>query len=201
MDNLEVAYRKARRGKGWKRNVKKFEEDITGNLLKIQEILLNRTYHTSTYQTKKVFEPKERTIYVLPFYPDRLIQHAIMNILEPIWDKLFIHDSYACRKNKGIHVGSLRVMDFIRKNNYCLQCDISKFYPSMNHDVLYKIVQKKIKCKDTLCSFMELMSHIHSNLLFILIFKHTFIWIINNIIIHFRIFCKRKIRHKRCVFP
>lgn len=145
-----MAYHKARRGKGWQRNVKNFEEDIPGNLKKIQEMLINRTYHTSIYQTKKVFEPKERTIYVLPFYPDRLIQHAIMNVLEPIWDKLFIYDSYACRKNKGTQAGSLRAMEFIRKNDYCLQCDISKFYPSMNHDVLYRIVQQKIKCPDTL---------------------------------------------------
>ena len=150
MENLELAYIKARRGKSWQKNVQRFEEDVPGNLKRIQEMLINKTYHTSRYQTKKVYEPKERTIYVLPFYPDRLIQHAIMNVLEPIWDNLFIYDSYACRKNKGIHVGSLRTMEFIRKNDYCLQCDISKFYPSMNHDVLFGIVQRKIKCPDTL---------------------------------------------------
>ena len=150
MENLELAYLKARRGKSWQKNVQNFEKDVLGNLAKIQDVLKNRTYHTSTYQTKKVFEPKERTIYVLPFYPDRLIQHAIMNVLEPIWDKLFIHDSYACRKNKGTHAGSLRAMEFIRKNDYCLQCDVSKFYPSINHDVLFRIVQRKIKCPDTL---------------------------------------------------
>lgn len=150
MANLELAYQKARRGKGWQRNVKEFEKDIPGNLKAIHDMLLNRTYTTSVYKIKKVYEPKERTIYVLPFYPDRIVQHAIMNVLEPIWDSLFIYDSYACRKGKGIHAGSKRTMEFIRKNKYCLQCDISKFYPSVNHDVLYDIVQRKIKCPDTL---------------------------------------------------
>lgn len=65
-----------------------------------RESLINGTYKTSGYRQKKIYEPKERTIYILPFYPDRIVHHAIMNILEPIWDKLFISDSYACRKNK-----------------------------------------------------------------------------------------------------
>lgn len=150
MDNLELAYRKARRGKGWQTVVKRVEKDVPGHLQRIQDMLLSKTYTTSPYKLKKIFEPKERLIYVLPFYPDRIIQHAVMNVLEPIWDSLFIYDSYACRVGKGIHKGSLRTMEFIRKNKYCLKCDISKFYPSINHNIAYDIIQRKIKCPDTL---------------------------------------------------
>jgi len=78
------------------------------------------------------------------------VQHALMDVVEPIWDKLFIYDSYACRKGKGIHSGSRRTMEFIRQGGYCLKMDVSKFYASINHDILYEIVQRKIKCPDTL---------------------------------------------------
>ena len=113
-------------------------------------MLIKKTFNTSNYRTKIINEPKKREIYILPFNPDRIIQHALMNIIEPIWEKLFIFDSYACRVGKGIHAGSKRNMDFIRKNKYCLKCDISKFYLSVKHDILFKIIQRKIKCADTL---------------------------------------------------
>lgn len=86
-----------------------------------------------------IYEPKMRTIYILPFYPDRIVQHAIMNVLEPIWDNRLIHDTYACRLNKGQHKGSRRCMQFVKRNRYCLKCDISKFYPSINHEKLLQI--------------------------------------------------------------
>ena len=149
-DNLRLAYEKARRGKSRMRNVQRFERDVDGNLERIRRSLLDVTFTTSAYQVKKIHEPKERDIYVLPFAPDRIVQHAVMNILEPIWDALFIDDSYACRTGKGIHAGSLRTMEFVRVYRYVLKCDIAKFYPSIDHDVLYEIVQRKIKCPDTL---------------------------------------------------
>ena len=150
IDNLRLAYQKAKKGKSKKASVIKFSQNIEENLLKIQESLVNKTFTTSHYTIKNVYEPKERLIHVLPFAPDRIVQHAIMNVLEPIWDKLFISDSYACRIGKGIHKGSHKTMEFVRRYKYCLKCDVSKFYPSINHNILYKIICKKIKCKDTL---------------------------------------------------
>lgn len=152
IDNIILAYKKARKGKSWQNTIKIFESDLENNLLKIQDSLINKTFTTSEYTLKQIYEPKERTIYRLPFNPDRIIQHSIMNILEPIWDNLFIYDSYSCRKCKGIHKASRRTMEFIRNtpNGYCLKMDISKFYPSINHDILCDIIKQKIKCKDTL---------------------------------------------------
>ena len=150
IENIRSAYIKAKKGKSWQNTVKKFESNLEENLLGIQKMLINKTYKTSGYVTKRIFEPKERLIYKLPFAPDRIVQHAIMNILEPIWEGFFIDDSYACRKNKGIHSGSKRTMEFVRRNKYCLKGDMAKFYPNMNHDILFKIICRKIKDQEVL---------------------------------------------------
>ena len=149
-DNLLLAYKKAKKHKNWQQKVIRVEKDLDNLIEGLRLSLINGTYKTAEYRTKKIYEPKERTIYVLPFYPDRIVHHAIMNILEPIWDNLFISDSYACRNGKGQHKGSQKCMEFVRKNKYCLKCDISKFYPSINHEILKLIIRKKIKCKRTL---------------------------------------------------
>lgn len=150
IDNLCQAYRKARKGKTSKSAVKRFDCDPEKRLAKIQSQLIEGTFNTSAYHTKWVFEPKQRLIYVLPFNPDRIVQHAIMNVIEPIWDRMLVSDTYACRAGKGIHAGSRRVMEFVRRYKYCLKCDISKFYPSVDHDILFGIIQRKIKCRRTL---------------------------------------------------
>ena len=150
LENIHLAYQRARRGKGWQKKVQAFEKDIDSNLEDIRQSLIRKTFRTSSYRTKKIYEPKERDIFILPFAPDRIVQHALMNVIAPIWDNLFYFHSYACRDGKGIHAGSRKTMEYVRKNKYCLKMDISKFYSSINHDILYKIIQKKIKCKDTL---------------------------------------------------
>lgn len=149
-DNLYEAYCKARRGKRWQNVVKEFERDIDGNLERLQNALITKSFHTAPYRTKVIREPKERIIFILPFYPDRIVQHALIQLVGPIWDRLFIYDSYACRVDKGIHRGSTRTMEFLGKNRYVLKADISKFYPSIDHDILYEIIQRKVKCSDTL---------------------------------------------------
>jgi RNA-directed DNA polymerase len=159
-ENLYKAYRKARRGKSRMKNVQKFEKSLKDNLLKIKIALMNKTFKTSPYQIKKIHEPKERDIYILPFNPDRIVQHAAMNVIEPIWDKLFIQDSYACRTGKGIHAGSSKTMQYVRQYRYCLKCDISKFYPSIRHDTVFDIVKKKIKCPETLWLLKEIINSV-----------------------------------------
>ncbi|MCX6726176.1 MAG: reverse transcriptase/maturase family protein [Candidatus Shapirobacteria bacterium] len=163
IDNLRKAYLNAKKGKGWQNTVKNFEKNLEDNLLAIQKSLIDKTFTTSKYKIKTIKEPKRREIFILPFAPDRIIQHALMNILEPIWDSLFIFDSYACRKGKGIHKGSQRTMRAVRNNKYCLKMDISKFYPSMEHDILFKIVKKKIKCPDTLWLIKDIIYSIGNN--------------------------------------
>lgn len=149
-DNIYTAYRLARRGKGRMANVRRFAKDEAASLERIRDMLICKTFHTQQYQEKIVFEPKRRTIYVLPFYPDRIVQHALMRVVAPIWQALFIADTYACIQGRGIHAGSRRTMEFVRRNAFCLKCDIRSFYMTVDHEILLSIIRRKIKCPDTL---------------------------------------------------
>jgi len=162
MDNIELAYSKAKRRKTWKRSVKKVEKNREKLLKKIQNMLTNHTYKTSAYHTKIIHEPKERLIYILPFYPDRIIHHAVMNVLEPVWDSLLISDTYSCRKGKGQHKASRKCMQYVKKYEYCMQFDIRKFYPSLHHETLKKIIRKKIKDKEVLMLLDEIIDSTHT---------------------------------------
>ena len=148
--NIVAAYHLARRGKRHMPAVQAFERAPESNLRAIQSSLTEKTFCTSHYLTRTIYEPKKRTIYILRFAPDRIVQHALMRIVAPIWQKMFIRDSYACIVGRGIHAGSLRTMEFVRRNKYCLKCDIKSFYQSVNHDILFSIITRKIKCYDTL---------------------------------------------------
>ena len=154
-ENICEAYHKAALGRRYTYEVLSFRNNLEENLIKIQEDLNDKTYQPGNYWKFTLYEPKRRTIYVSPFR-DRVVHHAIMNIIEPIWDHLFIYDSYACRKFKGSHDAMYRVVKFFRETKqqyervYCLKGDVSKFFPSINHHILMEIIGRKIKCKDTL---------------------------------------------------
>ena len=144
MDNLALAAKKAVRSKKNKPETKYFLKHQTELLSKLQEMLNSGSFQTSEYRVRKIFEPKERYIYILPLYPDHIIHHALINILGPIWQRTFIKDSYACIPGKGLHKASVAIMRFVRRNKYVLQCDIRKFYPSINHQIMFDIIKKKI---------------------------------------------------------
>jgi len=151
-ENLYNAYLKARRGKNDVAEVLKFNYNLEDELLKLQQELKNQTYKTGEYRHFIIFEPKERKISALPFR-DRIIHHAVCNIIEPVFEKKFIYDSYACRKTKGTHAGADRIQKFIRKvsdNYYVLKCDVSKYFPSVNHEILKQIIREKIADKKLL---------------------------------------------------
>ena len=161
-ENIELAFDKAKKGKTWQNSVKEVERDREAKLAALREALVNGTFTTSPYKVKIIHEPKERQIYILPFYPDRIVQHAIMNVVVPIWDNMMIKDSYACRKGKGQHVGSKRCMQFVRRNAWVCQFDVSKFYPSIHHAKLMEVIQKKIKDVRVLDLFRNIINSIGS---------------------------------------
>ncbi len=158
-DNLYRAYDKARQRKSKNYGVLMFEKNLDENLTKIQRELLDGTYRTSEYETFTIFEPKERLIFRLPFR-DRVVQHAIMNIVEPIWTPIFISHTYSCIKGRGIH-GALKHLKKGLKDKtetqYCLKLDIKKFYPSIDHDILKTIIRKKIKDNQLLTLLDEII--------------------------------------------
>ena len=146
-DNIYNAYLKAKQGKSHSYGVLCFEKYLVENIIEIQEELISETYKTSEYENFMIHDPKERLIFRLPF-KDRVVQHAIMNILEPIWNSIFASCTYSCIKGRGIH-GVLRHLKRDLKDvdntKYCLKLDIKKFYPSVNHEVLKEIIRRKIK--------------------------------------------------------
>lgn len=153
LDNLRLADEKARKGKTKQYGVRLHDKNREANILALHESLKNHSFKTSEYTTFTIYEPKERLIFRLPYYPDRILHHAIMNILEPIWVSVFCKDTYSCIKGRGIHAAMQNVKKAMkdRKNTrYCLKVDIKKFYPSIDHDILKQIIRKKIKCKETL---------------------------------------------------
>ena len=149
LDNLRLADMKARKGKAKSYGVKVHDQNRDANLLALHESLENGTFKTSKYYTFTIFEPKERLIYRLPYYPDRILHHAIMNVLEPIWVSVFTKDTYSCIKKRGIHLCAKNVKRALKQDpegtKYCLKIDVRKFYPSIDHELLKGVVRRKIK--------------------------------------------------------
>lgn len=161
IENLRQADEKARRGKLKTYGVRVHDRNREANIEALHEALRTKTYKTSSYDVFTIFEPKERLIFRLPYYPDRIVHHAIMNVLEPIWERVFTHNTYSCIKKRGIEGCARQVDKIIRKYRgkplYCLKIDIKKFYPSIDHEVLKQIVRKKIKDSDLLWLLDEII--------------------------------------------
>lgn len=148
LDNLYLADKNARKGKhSW--GIYKHDGNQDSNLKALSKALKFCTFTTSDYSTFIIYEPKERLIYRLPYYPDRIAQWAIMNIMEPIWTKIFVGHSYSCIKGRGILGVSKHLRRDLKKDirgtEWCLKLDIRKFYPSVKHPILKQIIRKKIK--------------------------------------------------------
>ena len=161
IENLQLADNKARKGKLKSYGVRRHDRDREQNLLNLHYALKNKTFRNSEYDTFKIYEPKERTIFRLPYYPDRIVHHAIMNVLEPIWMSVFTKDTYSCIKNRGIHAAANSLKKTLKADKkgtkFCLKMDITKFYPSINHDILKSIIRRKIKDKDLLWLLDEII--------------------------------------------
>jgi len=160
--NLILAYKKARKGKSKKNYVKDFEMELRANIKKLQNELENQTYKPNPLEIFILRDPKTRRISKADFR-DRIVHHAIINILEPIFDKTFIYDSCANRKGKGnlfavkrfdkfkrkVSKNGLILTNYFKDNNYisgfCLKCDIKHYFQEINHKILLNIIKRKIK--------------------------------------------------------
>lgn len=134
-ENLLAAYRAARRGKRGTAQVARFEQRCEDHLLRLQQELETGRYRPGPYRSFVVYEPKRRVISAAPFR-DRVVHHALCQVIEPIWEARFIHNSYACRVGKGTHAALDKAQHYIRGHRYVLRCDIEQFFPSIDHAVL-----------------------------------------------------------------
>lgn len=144
-ENFELAYKNSIKGKKHQRQVREFMQNEKEKLAKVRQLCLDGNFHTSKYKEKIIYEPKQRTIYKLPYCPDRIVQHAIMNVLKPIITNLLIENTYACIEGRGQLKASLKCSEYVRKYQYCLKCDIRKFYPSINQNILSGKLHRIIK--------------------------------------------------------
>lgn len=148
-ENLLLAWRKARKGKRGERPAARFEMNAAENLLAMQEELATKEYQPGAYVSFHVHEPKRRLISAAPFR-DRVVHHALCNVLEPIFERRFIHDSYANRRGKGTHAAIDRCQEFARRHRYVLQCDVKQFFPSIDHRLLLERLGRVVVDPDLL---------------------------------------------------
>ena len=148
-ENLYLAFRKARKGKRDRAEVAAFELDLEANLFQLQEELVTRTYTPSPYRNFYLRERKLRLISAAPF-TDRVVHHALCRVLDPIWERRFIFDTYACRRGKGTHAAIDRCQHFARGHAYVLQCDIHQFFPAIDLTILRQQLAHLIRDADTL---------------------------------------------------
>jgi retron-type reverse transcriptase len=157
---LQLADKKAQKGKASQYGVQMHNKNRESNITLLHEILKTKTYKTSEYKTFIIHEPKERKVYSLPYFPDRIVHHAIMNILEPIFLSVFTADTYSCIKDRGIHAAAYGVKSALKdipETKYCLKLDVKKFYPSVDHEILKVLLRRKIKDRDLLWLLDEII--------------------------------------------
>ncbi|MGL5660339.1 MAG: reverse transcriptase/maturase family protein, partial [Aeromonas sp.] len=160
-DNLLSAAYSCRSGKTTAPATLKFFYQLEENIIALHNELMWGEYLPSPYHHFYVFEPKRRLISA-PHFRDRVVHRAIYNILEPLLDKTYIHDSYACRRGKGAHSGADRAQAFIRKveashgRAYALKADISRYFASIDHDTLKRLLAAKIGCRQAM-ALLELI--------------------------------------------
>lgn len=157
-DNLLSAFKKAYRGCSKSYEAMRFRFNLENELLLLRDALQSGHYQHGRYRIFRVHDPKERTISVAPFR-DRVVHHAIVNILEPIFERIFIHDSYATRKGKGTHRAIKRVQTFLKQNEWYFRTDVEKYFDSVRHNTLISIVERKIKDREMLSVIEKTIMH------------------------------------------
>lgn len=147
--NLLLAAYKAAKNKRSKASTAEFLFRQETELLALQHALIAKTWKSGGYRTFRIHDPKERIISAAPFR-DRVVHHALCNIIEPIFECGFIFDTYANRTGKGTHRAIERFQQYARKYPFVLKCDIRKFFPSLDHQVLKQEIRRRIWCPGTL---------------------------------------------------
>lgn len=157
LDNLNKAELKAKRGKNKQTGVIQFNKNRDSNLLELHQLLKEKKYKTSNYRTFTIYEEKKRIIHQLP-YKDRIVHWAIINVIGDILNKTLTKDSYSNIKNRGIHLCLKNLNKEIKKYRYCLKLDISKYYYSIDKEILKSLLRKKFKDKDLLNLLYEIIN-------------------------------------------
>lgn len=157
-ENVLAAARNAQQGKRYREDVLRFTFDLEANLHTLVEELRTKSYVPGPYKTFVIYEPKRRLISAAP-YRDRVVHHALCNVIEPLFDHGFLDSCYANRKGKGSRKALDHFVSLARRYRYCLRADIEKYFPSMDHAVLKTAVRRTLKCRDTLWLIDLILDH------------------------------------------
>lgn len=163
-ENLRRAFRAARRGKRDKVQVYRFEFNAESELIRLHDELETKTYVPGPYTNFRLNDAKRRLISAAPFR-DRVVHHALHNVIEPLFERAFIFDSYANRLRKGTHRALDRAQHFARRYPYVLQGDIVQYFPSIDHAILRQILARKIADADVMALIDAILAggaHIHT---------------------------------------
>ncbi len=143
-ENLIAAARSARKGKPRSRGLCSFEAAREQSLVELRDELRAGTYQPAPLRTFEIYDPKPRVISAAP-YRDRVVHHALVQVLEPLWERSFIHHSYACRRGKGTHRALEACSHFARRHAWVLRADVRKFYPSVDHEILLGLLRRRVQ--------------------------------------------------------
>jgi len=141
--NLWWAYKAAARGKRYRPAAASFEFDLEKNLIEIEHELKDETYRPGGYHSFRIQKPKKRLVNAAPFR-DRVVHHALIQVIEPLFERQFIFDSYANRKGKGTHAALDRCTHYLRRYRYGMHLDVRQFFPSVDHEILASILARTI---------------------------------------------------------
>lgn len=157
IENIKLAHKNARKGKAFYSEVKMLDAELEHYCFEIQKMLVNQTFTTSEYQVEERFDGRKlRTIYKLPYYPDRIVQHALLNITGEILVNSLIRDTFQSITGRGTSDAMKRVKKLIQSEQpprYALKIDVEKYYPSVNNSLMKLALRRKIKCEKTLWLF------------------------------------------------
>jgi retron-type reverse transcriptase len=160
-ENLHLAFRKAARGKQDRPEVIAFREDFEANIRKLREQLLQNEPDVGHYRFFYVRDPKPRHICAASF-PERVLHHAIMNIFEPVLESYAIYDSYACRKDKGVHKALKKAQTYSGNYLWYLKLDIRKYFDSIDHGIMIHLISRRIKDRKLILLFQTLLETYHT---------------------------------------
>lgn len=148
-DNMERAAHLARRRKRYRIYTENFELRRESVLRQLREELLEGSWQPSPYRSFRIYDPKERIISAAP-YPDRIVHHAVCNVIAPILERTFIDHSYSCRVGKGTAAAREHCRQLVKRYRYALKADVSKYFASIDHEILKAKLRRQIKCRPTL---------------------------------------------------
>lgn len=157
-NSLILSAHEAAKGKKYKPRIARFLENLENEVIDLERELLTKTYIPRPYRTFMVHDPKDRQICAADFR-DRVVHHAVCKALDPIFERSFIFDVYACRKNKGTHMAIKRARDFSRRFAFYLKLDVHKFFDSVDHEILKKQLRRKIKDPELLWLLDVFINH------------------------------------------